>query len=296
MFRHKIWNKHYRKNFTAVQCIQNGKHSQVVSVMNNMTQTPYIVKEYRFAKMRNDLQQMVLGEIDYLNGLHTHKNIVSFIKSHTDANQVTSIQLEYLNGGDFFDKHIATDNELLYSIHCISSALKYCHTNDVLHNDVKSENMAIKLCDNKFGFRVMLIDFGGSERWSLKLTECIIDEETGEKIFQNENGVRGTLNFLSPEEIQPGTSISCFKSDIWSLGVTMYQKIANVYLFHGEGKYSKNRDHILRSILHSEITFTDAMTEKFPMSCVLINQMLTRDWKKRPSSKEIHSKSKYVKP
>ena len=75
------------------------------------------------------------------------------------------LALEYFDGGDLGDSSIPTpsikeDVAKRWS-RDILEALRYCHDNNVVHRDLKTENI-LKVKD---GSRVALVDFGMSHMW-----------------------------------------------------------------------------------------------------------------------------------
>ena len=109
----------------------------------------------------------------------------------------------------------------------VASALAAAHETGVVHRDVKPENIMLR----PDGYAKVL-DFGIA-----KLTEQRpvpdFDEVGTTEVLQTRPGlVLGTARYMSPEQTR-GQTVDA-RSDIWSLGVVIYEMIAGIPPFHGE--------------------------------------------------------------
>src|SRR5438477_1543285 len=109
----------------------------------------------------------------------------------------------------------------------VASALAAAHETGVVHRDMKPENIMLR----PDGY-VKVLDFGIA-----KLTEQrpvpALDESGTTAVSQTRPGlVLGTARYMSPEQTR-GQTVDA-RSDIWSLGVVIYEMIAGIPPFHGE--------------------------------------------------------------
>lgn len=95
----------------------------------------------------------------------------------------------------------------------VCSALSVAHANDIIHRDIKPNNIMIMKDGN-----VKVMDFGIAKSKNNNLT--------------TDNSVWGTANYVSPEQVQ-GKPLGP-ESDIYSLGVVMYEAVTGQLPFTGE--------------------------------------------------------------
>ncbi len=111
----------------------------------------------------------------------------------------------------------------------LASALAAAHAAGIVHRDLKPENVMLR----RDGY-VKVLDFGLA-----KLTEhhavTVDTEAPTEPLFQTEQGVvMGTVAYMSPEQAR-GLVVDA-RTDIWSLGVVLYEMVAGRLPFDGATK------------------------------------------------------------
>jgi TolB-like protein len=109
----------------------------------------------------------------------------------------------------------------------VASALAAAHEAGVVHRDIKPENIMLR----PDGY-VKVLDFGIAKLIEQKVAS---DDRTGETtaVLQTRLGlVLGTAHYMSPEQAR-GQKVDA-RSDIWSLGVVIYEMIAGIPPFRGE--------------------------------------------------------------
>src|SRR5437870_4976196 len=109
----------------------------------------------------------------------------------------------------------------------VASALAAAHEAGVVHRDIKPENIMLR----PDGYAKVL-DFGIA-----KLTEQRLESDLGDPgtmaLLQTRPGlVLGTAHYMSPEQARGQTADA--RSDIWSLGVVIYEMIRGIPPFSGE--------------------------------------------------------------
>jgi eukaryotic-like serine/threonine-protein kinase len=146
----------------------------------------------------------------------------------------------------------------------VASALAAAHETGVVHRDIKPENIMLR----PDGY-VKVLDFGIA-----KLTEqqpTPDDREIGTTTaLQTHPGlVMGTARYMSPEQARGQTADA--RSDIWSLGVVIYEMFAGIPPFQGE-----TPSDCIASILKTEPPPLTSATPSVPTELQLITEKALR--------------------
>jgi eukaryotic-like serine/threonine-protein kinase len=104
-----------------------------------------------------------------------------------------------------------------------ADALAHAHAHGILHRDLKSANVMVNTAGS-----VKLLDFGLSQRLEPKEISGV----TASKSYVEESdALAGTLQYLSPEVLRG--EMPDARSDIWALGVVLFEMAAGSPPFHG---------------------------------------------------------------
>ena len=157
-----------------------------------------------------------------------HPNIVSIYDVGEEDNSLYYIVMEYVEGQtlkQYIHKNSPIPVEKAISImRQLTSAISHAHQNHIIHRDIKPDNILIDRHDN-----VMITDFG----IAMALSATSITQT---------NSVLGSVHYLSPEQARGG--IANNKSDIYSLGIVMFELLTGRPPFSGESAVSIALKHL----------------------------------------------------
>src|SRR5215204_4695365 len=156
-----------------------------------------------------------------------HPHIVGVIDAGEEDGR-PYIVFEYVEGETLKDRirrmgRLPIDEAIPYAIE-VARALGTAHSPHILHRDVKPQNV--------------LID----EEGSAKVTDFGIARSLDEEGLTAEGRVLGTTDYVSPEQAL-GHDVNG-QSDIYSLGVVLYEMLTGDVPFHGENQVSVAMKHV----------------------------------------------------
>ena len=110
----------------------------------------------------------------------------------------------------------------------IADALAHAHDRQIVHRDLKGANVVITPDG-----RVKVLDFGLARR----LDKATVDAITRSlEPVERDRSIVGTLPYMAPEVLTGETG--GYQSDIWALGVLLYEAVTGEYPFGGSNPYS----------------------------------------------------------
>lgn len=166
----------------------------------------------------------------------SHPNIVNIYDvgvENDGDNKIHYIVMEYIKGKTLKDVIIqngklSLDDTINYS-NQIGDALQDAHKNNIVHRDIKPQN--IMITDNN---RVKVTDFGIARAATTSTVTTTSD-------------VLGSVHYFSPEQARGGYTDE--KSDIYSLGIVMYEMITGTLPYKGESPITVALKHVQEQII-----------------------------------------------
>ena len=147
----------------------------------------------------------------------SHNNIVSVYDVGTQG-EIHYIVMEYVEGitlKEYLKQHGALPWEKAVDFSCqIASALQHAHRKNIIHRDIKPQNILV------------------TKDEVLKVTDFGIARAVSSFTMKVDDNSMGTAHYCSPEQARGGYTDA--KSDIYSLGVVMYEMVTGKLPFEGE--------------------------------------------------------------
>lgn len=149
----------------------------------------------------------------------SQNNIVSIYDVCRDENGANYIVMELCEGVTLKDylrkKHHLTWQETLYFAQQVARALDHAHSRGIIHQDIKPQN-------------IMLLRDGTAKVMDFGIASFANNQETRKVTSE----AIGSVHYISPEQAKGITAD--FRTDLYSLGIVMYEMLTGTLPFRGE--------------------------------------------------------------
>ena len=199
-----------------------------------------------------------LNEARLQAGLH-HPNVATLYDFRENGDDLV-IFMELVDGeclDELVTKRAFTVDEALTVFASICEAIAYIHEHGIIHRDIKAQNA--KLTSRGV---VKLLDFG-------------IAKDSRSQGLTQTGGVIGTPNYLSPEQLE-GSQASP-QTDIWALGILLYEMLTGQLPFKGD-----TLGGLVRKITQCEFTPPENINPAVPRD---VASIVTRCLKRDPAAR-----------
>ena len=249
-------------SYEKIRTLGRGAYGTAVLYRKKDDDSLVVLKEITILDLSAAERQAAMNEVRVL-GMLSHPNIISYYDSF-DEDGTLWIEMEYADGGTLSDYLAKQEIELeerdiLIMFSQMVSAIKYCHDHNILHRDLKTQNIFLTQ-----EFKVKLGDFGIAK---------VMNTTAGGNF-----SVVGTPYYISPEMCE-GKKYNN-KSDIWALGCVLYEMANLTRTFDGT-----NLPALINKIVNG--TFAPIRETFSPEFRLLVRDLLQKEPASRPSAEEI---------
>ncbi|KAL8539609.1 hypothetical protein ACS0TY_001277 [Phlomoides rotata] len=267
------------EDFEIIKPISRGAFGRVFLARKRATGDLFAIKVLKKAGMiRKNAVESILAERDILISVR-NPFVVRFFYSFTCRENLYLV-MEYLNGGDLFSLLrnlgcLEEDNVRVYVAEVVL-ALEYLHSLNVIHRDLKPDNLLIGPDGH-----IKLTDFGLSKVGLINSTDdlsgpsALVGDDkpkvtlpsSQKREQRKKHSVVGTPDYLAPE-ILLGMGHGA-TADWWSVGVILFELLVGIPPFNAE-----HPQQIFNNIINRDITWPKVPDEMSFEAYDLINKLL----------------------
>ncbi|XP_054483178.1 PAS domain-containing serine/threonine-protein kinase [Anoplopoma fimbria] len=272
----------FQEEYQPLKAVGKGAFGFVWKAIRRSDGTEVVVKFISKARIVSDcwVDDPMLGRVSQEIAILTrvqHHNIVKVLEVFENGSYFQMVMEKHGEGLDLFefiDMQPRLDEPLAsYIFRQLVAAVFYLRTKNILHRDIKDENIIIDKC-----FHIRLIDFGSAAMMAPR------------KLFYN---FCGTLEYCSPEVLQ-GNPYQGPELEMWSLGVLLYTLLFSENPFCGVEEIldaklkppfhlSPDLHGVLCGLLHPD-----------PAQRMTLDQLLLQSWISQPISLAEYSWTEVV--
>ena len=273
------------KDYLLVKSLGKGTFGEVFLTKKGKSSKLYATKKIPSSKLLNkDFKKYLENEINIMKQLE-HENIIKYHESYQTSNNIYII-MDYINGGNLSEyltkyklknSHPFSQAMIQYFVKQIVEGLIYIHRKNIIHRDIKLENILLQIPNHTNAdlvdyslTKVKIIDFGLSTQSNLA-TSLV-----GSPIYMDPNILKkyeksgGTEKFKSYDK----------KADIWSLGAITYEMLTGHNVFN-----ASSLPELLNKVKKGDYTLEVNCLSNEILS--FLNGMLQNDPEKRATAKQL---------
>ena len=173
--------------------------------------------------------------------LMDHSSIAKVYDAGTTENGRPFFAMEYVQGvpiSDYCDARRLSVEQRLEIFLSVCAGIQHAHQKAIIHRDVKPSNVLV--AEENGRPIVKIIDFGVAKARARRLTEKTLYTELGQAI--------GTPEYMSPEQADPTNDDIDIRTDVYSLGLVLYELLVGVLPFDAKERRAAGFAELQRRI------------------------------------------------
>ncbi len=186
------------------------------------------------ALLRFDLERQTLAIMD-------HPAIAKVFDAGSTPEGQPYLVMEYVPGlhiTQYCDQKRLPPRDRLALFTRVCEGVQHAHQRAIIHRDLKPSNILVVEVDGKPMPRI--IDFG--------IAKAISQQAADETLVTRAGGLVGSPGYTSPEQADPSVRDIDTRTDVYSLGVVLYQLLAGTFPFDPEEWETKPLHEVLRRL------------------------------------------------
>nr|XP_019584014.1 PREDICTED: serine/threonine-protein kinase 33 isoform X2 [Rhinolophus sinicus] len=260
--------------YTFGRVLGQGSFGMVIEATDKETETKWAIKKVNKEKAGSSAVKLLEREVNILKSVK-HEHIIHLEQVFETPKRMYLV-MELCEDGELKEilcrKGHFSENETRWIIQSLASAIAYLHNKDIVHRDLKLENIMVKSsfidANNEMNLNIKVTDFGLAVK-KLGRSEGMLQTTCGTPIY------------MAPEVINAHDySQQC---DIWSIGVIMY------ILLCGEPPFlASSEEKLFELIRKGELRFHDPVWDSIS-DCAksVLKQLMKVDPAHRITAKEL---------
>ena len=276
-------------NYILLSKIGKGTFASVYSGINQETGEVVAIKQIEISKINSSKEtyKNLQNEFLILSKIK-HNNIIKLIDFKKTKNNIYFI-LDYCNGGNlseymrYYEKKegkLLNESDIQKLLRQLILGLEYMHKKNIIHRDLKLENILLNFNDIKKNFnseqKIQKVDYSKvslNDSFTLKIADLGFSKNISKELYAHT--FLGTPITISPDVLFGNANERKYntKADLWSLGVITYQLLIgyppfnsydNVLQIFQKIKYGKYKIPTNIKISVEAISFINGLLQFYP--------------------------------